>query len=169
MSIFFRTFAPDFALMSEHTPHIIDLSTLQVGRYQFDYQLDSAYFATIEGTELLGGNVEATAVLDLREEDFSLRIGVRGTVQVTCDRCLDSMDVAVDAEEDIAMEDEGEERTEQVQQVDLDWLAYELIIVNLPIVHSHQPGGCNPQMDALLQNHLCTEVEDEITGEEIVE
>jgi hypothetical protein len=28
-------------------------------------------------------------------------------------------------------------------------------------VHSHQDGGCNPEMDALLQDHLCTDVEDE--------
>ena len=47
------------------------------------------------------------------------------------------------------------------KQIDLSWLAYELIIVNLPLVHSHQDGGCNPEMDALLQDHLCAEVEDE--------
>jgi hypothetical protein len=28
-------------------------------------------------------------------------------------------------------------------------------------VHSHQEGGCNPEMDALLQDHLCTSLEDE--------
>ena len=64
------------------------------------------------------------------------------------------MDVAVNAEDDMEM-DEGTE------MLDLEWLAYELVIVNLPLVHSHQPGGCNPMMDALLQDHLCTMPEDE--------
>ena len=136
-------------------PHIIELSKLEIGNYSFDYELDSAYFQSVEKSEVLGGNVQAKAELALREQDFDLRIKVSGVVQVTCDRCLDPMDVAVDAEDDMEM-DEG------TKMLDLEWLAYELVIVNLPLVHSHQAGGCNPMMDALLQDHLCTmsEVED---------
>ena len=135
-------------------PHIIELSKLEIGNYSFDYELDSAYFQSVEKSEVLGGNVQAKAELALREQDFDLRIKVSGVVQVTCDRCLDPMDVAVDAEDDMEM-DEG------TKMLDLEWLAYELVIVNLPLVHSHQPGGCNPMMDALLQDHLCTMPEDE--------
>ena len=135
-------------------PHIIELSKLEIGNYSFDYELDSAYFQSVEKSEVLSGNVHAKAELALREQDFDLRIKVSGVVQVTCDRCLDPMDVAVDAEDDMEM-DEG------TKMLDLEWLAYELVIVNLPLVHSHQPGGCNPMMDALLQDHLCTTLEDE--------
>lgn len=149
--------------MSEQKSHIIDLSTLEVGHYVFDYQLDNAYFATIEKTELLGGQISAKAILDLREEDFDLTIGVEGIVQVTCDHCLDPMDIRMDVEERVNLEDEGEESVDKIKTIDLDWLAYEMIVVNLPLVHSHQPGGCNPQMDALLQDHLCTDPEDEQT------
>lgn len=149
--------------MSEQKSHIIDLSTLEVGHCVFDYQLDNAYFATIEKTELLGGQISAKAILDLREEDFDLTIGVEGIVQVTCDRCLDPMDIRMDVEERVNLEDEGEESVDKIKTIDLDWLAYEMIVVNLPLVHSHQPGGCNPQMDALLQDHLCTDPEDEQT------
>ena len=135
-------------------PHIIELSKLEIGKYSFEYELDSAYFQSVEKSEVLGGHVQAKAELALRARDFDLRIKVGGVVQVTCDRCLDPMDVAVDAEDDMEM-DEGTE------MLDLEWLAYELVIVNLPLVHSHQPGGCNPMMDALLQDHLCTTPEDE--------
>ena len=140
--------------MAIQNPHIIELSKLEIGDYSFDYELDSAYFQSVEKSEVLSGHVQAKAELALRERDFDLRIKVSGTVQVTCDRCLDPMDVAVDAEDDMEM-DEGTE------MLDLEWLAYELVIVNLPLVHSHQAGGCNPQMDALLQDHLCTMSEDE--------
>ena len=139
-------------------PHIIELSKLEIGNYSFEYELDSAYFQSVEKSEVLGGNVQAKAELALRARDFDLRIKVGGVVQVTCDRCLDPMDVAVDAEDDMEM-DEGTE------MLDLEWLAYELVIVNLPLVHSHQPGGCNPMMDALLQDHLCTTMEDDDTDE----
>ena len=135
--------------------HIVTLDSMELGTHVFDFQLDNAYFSEIENSELLGGEVKVQATLNLREYDFDLQMGVNGLVQVTCDRCLDEMDVEIDA-------DECEwEWDEQPKQIDLSWLAYELIIVNLPLVHSHQDGGCNPEMDALLQSHLCTEVEDE--------
>ena len=47
--------------------------------------------------------------------------------------------------------------------LDLSWLAYEIVSVNIPLVHSHQEGECNKQMELLLHNHLCDEPEpDEI-------
>jgi uncharacterized metal-binding protein YceD (DUF177 family) len=141
--------------MMDKKSHIVALDSLELGSHVFDFQLDNTYLSEIENSELLGGEAKVEAVLNLREYDFDLRIAVKGLVQVTCDRCLDEMDVAVDAEES------EWEWDEQPKQLDLGWLAYELIIVNLPLVHSHQDGGCNPLMDALLQDHLCAEVEDE--------
>ena len=135
--------------------HIVALDSLELGAHVFDFQLDSAYFGEIENSELLGGEVKVEARLNLREYDFDLDIAVKGLVQVTCDRCLDEMDVAIDAEEN------EWEWDDEPKLIDLSWLAYELIIVNLPLVHSHQDGGCNPQMDALLQDHLCTALDDE--------
>ena len=141
--------------MASEKSNIIALDALDLGTHVFDFQLDNAYFRGIENSELLGGEVKVEATLKLREYDFDLEMAVKGLVQVTCDRCLDEMNVEVDAEES------EWEWDEEPKQIDLGWLAYELIIVNLPLVHSHQDGGCNPEMDALLQDHLCTEVEDE--------
>ena len=141
--------------MSENTKHIVQLDKLEIGEHLFDLQLDNSYFSAIENSELLGGTVDVKARLDLRNEDFSVDMDIVGQVQVTCDRCLDAMDVDVDVyEEELEFE-------EDTKQIDLAWLAYELIIVNLPLVHSHQDGGCNPEMDALLQDHLCTALDED--------
>ncbi len=141
--------------MSNKTAHIVLLDQLEIGEHLFDFQLDREYFTTIENTELLGGAVDVKVRLILREDDFAVDMDIVGQVQVTCDRCLDAMNVDVDIyEEEMEME-------EDVKQLDLAWLAYELIIVNLPLVHSHQDGGCNPDMDALLQSHLCTALDDD--------
>ena len=141
--------------MSDKTAHIVLLDQLEIGEHLFDFQLDREYLTTIENTELLGGAVDVKVRLILREEDFAVDMDIVGQVQVTCDRCLDAMNVDVDIyEEEMELE-------EDVKQLDLAWLAYELIIVNLPLVHSHQDGGCNPDMDALLQNHLCTALDDD--------
>ena len=141
--------------MSDKTAHIVLLDQLEIGEHLFDFQLDREYITTIENTELLGGAVDVKVRLILREDDFAVDMDIVGQVQVTCDRCLDAMNVDVDIyEEEMELE-------EDVKQLDLAWLAYELIIVNLPLVHSHQDGGCNPDMDALLQNHLCTALDDD--------
>ena len=149
--------------MSEQDHHIIDLSRLPVGTHTFDIQLDNAFFSSLEKTEILSGEVAATATLNLREEDYSLTIAVHGTVFVVCDRCLDPMPLEIDDEQEIWSEDEeaNDQRPTTNRQLDLTWLAYEIVSINIPIAHSHQPGGCNPQMDLLLHDHLCAGPEPE--------
>ena len=161
------TFAADFAPMSEQDHHIIDLSRLSIGTHSFDIQLDNEFFKSLEKSEILSGEVAATATLNLREEDYSLTIAVHGTVFVVCDRCLDPMPFVIDDEQEIWSEDEEANSQKPIanSQLDLTWLAYEIVSINIPIAHSHQPGGCNPQMDLLLHSHLCAETDpDEIDG-----
>jgi len=158
-------FAPDFAPMSEISHYIIDLSRLPIGTHQFDIQLDSDFFASLEKSEILSGEVAAKVVLNLREEDYQLSIAVQGTVFVVCDRCLDPMPIDIDDEQDIWSEDEQTDGQFPMSnhQLDLSWLAYEIVSINIPIAHSHQAGACNKQMELLLHDHLCAEPEpDEI-------
>jgi len=140
--------------------NVINLDTLELGVHRYSYHLDGAYLRSLEKSELLDGQIDATAELHLRENDYDIRVAVSGSVEVTCDRCLEPMEIAVEAEDDMTADTEDESRA-KTREIDLNWLAYELTIVNLPLVHSHQAGGCNPEMDSLLQDHLCTTEEPE--------
>ena len=144
--------------MSENNHTIIDLKRLPIGVHQFDVELDDDFFAAQEKSEILSGQVVGQATLNLREVDYLLNIAVRGTVFVVCDRCLDPMPVDIDADDEIV------ESTESGDEcLDLSWLAYEIASINIPIVHCHQAGECNQQMELLLHDHLCDEPEpDEI-------
>ena len=154
--------------MSEKDHYMIDLSRLPIGTHQFDIQLDNEFFQFLEKSEILSGEVAAKVVLNLREEDYQLNIAVHGTVFVVCDRCLDPMPLEINDEQEIWSEEEEDEnvnRKSSNRQLDLSWLAYEIVSINIPIVHSHQPGECNQQMELLLHDHLCDEPEpDEING-----
>ena len=151
--------------MSEQSHYIIELSRLPVGTHSFDIQLDNDFFASLEKTEILSGNISAEATLNLREEDYQLNIAVHGTVFVVCDRCLDPMLLDIDDEQEIFSEDEeGEEtvhRKSSNRTLDLSWLAYEIVSIDIPLVHSHQPGECNTQMELLLHDYLCDEPDPE--------
>ena len=159
-------FAADFASMSEKDHYMIDLRRLPIGTHEFDIQLDNAFFESLEKSEILSGHVAGKATLNLREEDYQLNIAVHGTVFVVCDRCLDPMPLEINDEQEIWSEEEEDEnvnRPSSNRQLDLSWLAYEIVSINIPIVHSHQPGECNQQMELLLHDHLCDEPEpDEI-------
>ena len=132
------------------------LNELPQGKHHFEFRLGDAFFQGIEKSEILGGEVSVAADLALRESDYSLHIHAQGAVLLTCDRCLAPMDYNVDVEDDIL----PEEADEQTDTLDLKWLTYELITINLPLVHSHPDGECMQDMQILLQTHLCSTMDD---------
>ena len=146
--------------MSEKNHYIIDLKRLPVGTHTFDITLDDAFFKSLEKSEILSGNVECQATLNLREEDYQLNIAVRGTVFVVCDRCLDPMPLEIEVNDEMidSLNNAAELPNDEL---DLSWLAYEIVSINIPLVHSHQAGECNTQMELLLHDHLCDEPDPE--------
>ena len=141
---------------------MIDLSRLPIGTHVFEIQLDSDFFASLEKSEILSGDVAAKIVLNLREESYKLNIAVQGTVFVVCDRCLDPMPLDIIDEQEIWSEEEENDLSPMTtHQLDLSWLAYEIVSINIPLVHSHQAGECNKHMELLLQDHLCDEPDPE--------
>ncbi len=149
--------------MSDQNHYIIDLKRLPVGTHTFDIRLNDEFFQSLEKTEVLNGVVDAKATLNLREEDYQLNIAVHGTVFVVCDRCLDPMPLDIQDEQEMFSDEEEMANDQAVkgQTLDLSWLAYEIVSINIPLVHSHQSGGCNKQMELLLHDHLCDEPEPE--------
>ena len=142
--------------MSRQDHYIIDLSRLPIGSHEFDILLNDDFFASLEKSEILSGQVAAKATLNLREEDYQLDIAVHGTVFVVCDRCLDPMPLEINADDEMVECEESRD-----ERLDLSWLAYEIVSINIPLVHSHQPGECNKQMELLLHDHLCDELNPE--------
>ena len=147
--------------MSEKNHYIIDLKRLPIGTHTFDITLDDAFFKSLEKTEVLSGKVECQATLNLREEDYQLNIAVRGTVFVVCDRCLDPMPLEIEVNDEMidSLNDAAELPNDEL---DLSWLAYEIVSINIPLVHSHQAGECNTQMELLLHDHLCDEPDPDV-------
>ena len=144
--------------MSEKDHYIIDLKRLPVGRHSFDITLDNSFFESLEKSEVLGGEVVGKVTLNLREEDYELNTAVHGTVFVVCDRCLDPMPLEIDANDELMNDDATMSLNDEL---DLSWLVYEVVSINIPIVHCHQEGECNKQMELLLHDHLCEEPEPE--------
>ena len=144
----------------------VDLNSLKQGVYNKEYQLSDGFFSVLDQQEIHGGDVKANIKLQPIGTNFMLYMHVEGEVRITCDRCLDEMTQKVSGDEELLVkmttisDDDIVAVDPETGVLDLSWLLYELIEINLPIVHSHQLGECNPQMEELLQSHLCVQKEE---------
>ena len=149
--------------MSKHGLNI-DLSLLEDGVSEQHYVLDDSFFSGLEQDAILGGHLEADVRLLAHEEEVQLTLSLQGKVSVPCDRCLDPVEVEVEAEDELIVkladhDDEDDNAiyvNRQKPVFNLGWLLYEETETALPIVCRHRKGECNPQMEELLQAHLCT-------------
>ena len=142
----------------------IDLSLLEEGVSEQHYVLNDTFFKGLAQDVILGGNVEADVRMLTHGEETQLTLSLRGKVSVPCDRCLEPVEMDVEAEDEVTLrladrsdEDDNAIYVNRREPVfDLGWLLYEETETALPIVCRHQEGECNPQMEELLQAHLCT-------------
>lgn len=153
----------------------IDFHTLPEGETAVAVGLGDSFFASIEGSEISQGDVHVDVSIRKTIHFSDLVLHVTGTVQIICDRCLDPMDQPIDAEQRLTVKF-GSERTEEDDiitvteedsVVDLSWLVYESIILNLPVKHVHAPGKCNPAMIQMLNEHSATRSDDTADNQEI--
>ncbi len=133
----------------------IELKLLKEGLNKLSFDLDDAYFSAIEADEVSGGCVHVDIdITRVQEEFFSLEVHETGTVVVSCDVCLDPMDLSIEVHEHLEVKF-GKENSEEDDLItvaenegvlDVTWYLYEFLALNIPIKHVHAPGKCNSAM-----------------------
>lgn len=146
-------------------PFKIDLKPLKEGETCLSFSLDDNYFTAIDAPEVRKGDVSVTlSVRKTGERYFVLSFHIEGEVTVSCDRCLDDMRQAIDADSRLTVKF-GEEYSEEDDLVtvaeddgvlDVAWFIYEFIALNIPVKHVHEPGKCNSAMIKMLEEHSAT-------------
>lgn len=132
----------------------IDLKALTEDVTPLEWQLDDQFFALLEGAQLQHGSVHVSGSIRKAVGFYELLLHTEGTVEVTCDRCLEPMDQPVEADQRMVVKlgdayaDDDEVITvdEAHPLLDTAWLIYEAIALAVPIQHVHQPGDCNDAM-----------------------
>lgn len=143
------------ALSVVHTDlYKLNLKSLKDGKHEFAYRLDEAYFAGIGG-EITSGDVEAKVECIRHAEVFQLTISLDGYVVTTCDRCLDEVELDVVTERNLVVKlgAEHQEESDEIITIperegvlDLQWLLYEDIVLDLPLQRMHEEGDCDSLM-----------------------
>jgi len=147
----------------------IDLNALKEGDNSLQFHADNHFFEQTEGSEIRGGDVQIDVKAYRRGRVFELDFHTFGTIVIGCDICLDDMQQEVDGQnrviakfgkeesidDDLIMIDENE------GMLDISWLVYEFIALDIPIKHVHTPGKCNPAMIKKLKEHSANRSGDE--------
>lgn len=140
------------------------------GDEALDILLDDAFFASLDGSEILGGELKTNIRIREIAGVYELWFSIVGIVKVACDRCLDEMVLPIDTKNELkvklgdSFEDTGEfvVLPEDDGTLDLSWYIYEFVALNIPIKHVHEEGQCNKDMVACLNEHLATLTDEDV-------
>ena len=85
--------------MGKSDTYKIDLKGMGNSRAEYHYSLSNQFFTDIDAPDVHEGQLETTvSVHKLGNEGFEIDYVTKGTVVVTCDRCLGKMNQPIEAE-----------------------------------------------------------------------
>jgi uncharacterized metal-binding protein YceD (DUF177 family) len=152
--------------------YAIAFAGLKEGRHEFEFKIDDTFFSGFEETEIHKGSLVASVLLERGVNFLDLKIGIRGTVEVLCDRCLEPFNLPVDCTNILYVRfgEKSYEQSEEViilaageSEINMAQYFYEFVHLALPYrkIHSLIPGGtCDKEM----LNKLKTATVDEQSG-----
>jgi uncharacterized metal-binding protein YceD (DUF177 family) len=136
----------------------------------YEYLLDNKFFIDIDGPEVQKGKVNVTLKVTHKISSFELLFHITGSVYVSCDRCLDDMEMPVETDSRLIVK-LGKEYAEESDEVliiaedegtlNLAWFLYEFVALAIPMKHVHSPGKCNKTMTTKLKKHSTKRSDDE--------
>ncbi|MFP4471630.1 MAG: YceD family protein [Bacteroidales bacterium] len=139
---------------------VIPFRGLKLGVHHFDFEIDDKFFEAVESAEIEHGRVSVGVDLTKQERMLILEFGIEGMVEVSCDRCLEPLEMPVKGNERLIVkfgENRDEESDEVIiipesdHQINISQYLYEFISLLLPMqkIHpddEHGNSTCNPDM-----------------------
>jgi uncharacterized metal-binding protein YceD (DUF177 family) len=145
--------------MAKKEKHIIQFAGLPVGKHDFVFELDDAFFASFEHSEITKGKFAVHIGLQKQTSMLVLNFRMKGKAVLECDRCGDEMTLPLEGELNLIVRlgGEGSEESDEIivlpvsaNEIDVSTLMYEHIVLSLPLRRTH-PGktgknACNPEV-----------------------
>ena len=148
----------------------IPLRGAKQGTDNHEFLLDDDFLRAMESIDTLGGAVKVSLAVRRANEENYFAIHCQGTIQIVCDRCLESMDYAVEADYDLAVKygDEYDDSNDGVlivpegdNDLDVAPIVYDTVALSIPLQHVHAEGECDEATWQALQAHTAHDLDDE--------
>ena len=78
--------------------YFIPFSGLKLGKHEFVYRIDNAFFESFDYHEFNGASIQARAILDKMSNMMELELEAEGTVNVDCDLTGEPFDLPLESE-----------------------------------------------------------------------
>lgn len=167
--------------MGKFSEFNLPLKSLTEGTHEFCFHLGPEFFSNMENTDIHGANLEVKLTVVYARDIYELSFHITGDIVLLCDRCLDEMTLPVDATYNINVQygadyDDSSDNLLIIPESDRDlnvsYMIYDTVVLEIPIKHVHPAGKCNRQMSAMLKKHRAhvpgdtdTELEDQLIDE----
>jgi uncharacterized metal-binding protein YceD (DUF177 family) len=155
-------------MMERLVEYIIPFKGLSLGKHEYDFSIDDAFFKSKETNLVERGKLEVKMVLDKEPRLMTAYLKIQGALELICDRCLEAFDYPIEVEyqqiykfgdrpdnleDDLIYLDENE------HLLDVSELILENVLLEIPIKRVHfdlKDGsyGCNPVILKSMQKHL---------------
>ncbi|WP_419700662.1 YceD family protein [Mucilaginibacter sp. NFX135] len=154
----------------------IPFTGLKLGKHQFEYAVDDAFFDEFDYSLVKKANLQCQVELDKQETMLILDFHISGTVNATCDRCLaqypqpldiTEQQIAKFSDEVIDEDDEIITLNKNDHEINIAGLIYEYINVAMPFISVCSDEGntsyCDKEMLEKLNNLSGNEGQNEQT------
>jgi uncharacterized metal-binding protein YceD (DUF177 family) len=148
----------------------VDLKSLSPGIHEFEYLLENKFFIDIDGAEVQKGKVKVFLTVKRSSVMFEMDFRIEGIVFVSCDRCLDDLELPIESKNRLVVK-LGKEYAEESHEIvvipeeegaiNLAWFLYEFVALTVPMKHIHPPGKCNKMMSSKLKKHTSRSSDDD--------
>lgn len=149
----------------------IPFSGLGDGVHEFDFQVDTSFFAAFEASPIQQAEIKNHLIFDKRSDMMVLTFENKGTINTTCDRCLEAFDLPIDDTQSLIFKfSEGVSDDPDVvhlpkgsKTLNVAEYIYEFIILAIPMIKTHDLADedCDEEMLDYLDP-----IEDEDTADE---
>lgn len=109
----------------------IEFVKLKDGEYDFHYRIGKPFFDAFDNKEVLDARIEVEALLEKQNQMMQIDLNIMGTVGITCDRCLEMINMPVDTRYRLIYKFRDEERTDPEGDYELIYIKPQEISVNI--------------------------------------
>jgi len=164
--------------MSRLKKYLLHFRGVPVGTYNYQYIIKDDFFDNFPESQTKKGNLVVDVVMSVKQNYIELYFYTKGTINLSCDVCLDDFDFPIESEDylKISFGEEGSDITnvydhiilaDSENDIQLAQHIYDYIHLCIPakVVHGLDNEGnstCNPEMLEKLEELTPTLNEDKI-------
>lgn len=128
--------------MEKLRPLFVQFSGLKLGKHNFEFSVDDAFFEKLDYSPIQKGKVQTKIMLDKKSSMMILDFELDGWIGSNCDRCTVEYKQAIAGEHQMYVKfgDDFEEPDDNLMvipresyQLDVAQLIYEFILLNVPL------------------------------------